>query len=83
MELDRRRMANAAAVACAARSPPGQAGIAFVQTAGTRFRIPLGSPVISRLVQNAGQQWSDNSFGDKGALRCQVEMEQALREWAQ
>jgi len=76
-------MAGAAAVACAARWPPGQAGIAFVQTAATSFRIPLDSPVINRLVQNAGQQWPDNNSGDKGALRCQVETEQALWEWAQ
>ena len=82
-ELDRRRLADAVAVACAARSPLGQAGIVFVQTAATSFRIPLGSPVINRLVQNAGQQWPDNNFSDKGALQCQVEMEQALREWAQ
>jgi len=83
MDLDPRGMAEAAAVACAARSPPGRAAIVFVQNAATNFRIPLGGPVINRLVQNAGQQWPDNNFRDQGALRCQVETEQALREWAQ
>ena len=54
-ELDRRRVADAAAVACAARSPPGQTGFAFVQTAATRLRMSPGSPAISSLVQDAGQ----------------------------
>jgi hypothetical protein len=83
MELDRRRVADAAAAACVARSPPGQAEIASAQTAATGFRIPPGNPAINRLVQNAGQRWPDNSFSDDGASRCQVKMEQALRGQAQ
>ena len=67
-ELDRRRMADAAAVACAVRSPPAQAGIAFVQTAARRLRMSPGSLAINRLAQNVGHQWPENDPRNKGRI---------------
>ena len=72
-----------AEVEWAAHSPQARAEIAFVRTVAIRLRTSPGSPAISRLAQNAGQQWPENNPNEEGGLRCQAEIELARWEWAQ